>query len=156
MGLGNLYLNLAGREPNGIVQPSDAEKVLADIERGLLALRDKKTGETVVAHVYRGKDLFHGRRAVDAPDIVVGFKWGWRVSWQNCLGALDDDVVTDNKFRWSGDHCSVDPELVPGVLFSSLPLAPNAAPNVVDFAPSLLSLYGAQSADADGKSFFAK
>jgi predicted AlkP superfamily phosphohydrolase/phosphomutase len=156
MGLGNLYLNLEGREMLGIVKPADADKVLAEIERDLRALVDPKTGKTVVRSVTRGKTLFHGARAAEAPDLVVGFEWGYRVSWQNCLGRLDEDVITDNKFRWSGDHCSVDPSLVPGVLFSTLPLDAKATPNVLDFAPSLLSLYGAKPPDAEGKSFLAR
>jgi predicted AlkP superfamily phosphohydrolase/phosphomutase len=156
MGLGNLYLNLEGREPQGVVKPADAEGVLAQIERELLALTDPKTGKKVVRSVTRGKSLFHGARAAEAPDLVVGFEWGYRVSWQNCMGRLDEDVITDNKFRWSGDHCSVDPSLVPGVLFSTVPLDAKTPPNVVDFAPSLLSLYGAKPADAEGRSFLAR
>jgi hypothetical protein len=155
LGLGNLYLNLVGREPRGCVKPSDADAVLGEIERRLMELRDKD-GAKVVRHVYRGRDLFHGDREKEAPDLVVGFEWGYRVSWQNCLGAVDDDVITDNRFRWSGDHCSVDPELVPGILFSSLPLDKAAAPNVVDVVPSLLSVFGLTEAGLDGRSFLAR
>jgi predicted AlkP superfamily phosphohydrolase/phosphomutase len=155
MGLGNLYLNLKGREVLGTVDPKDADKVLDAIEAQLLALRDKD-GSKVVSHVYRGKDLYHGARAPEAPDIVVGFELGYRVSWQTALGSVDDDVITDNKFRWSGDHCSVDPALVPGILFSSLPLSQTATPNVADVNPSILSLYGLAGPQPDGKSFLAK
>jgi len=155
-GLGNLYLNLEGREPQGVVKRADADAVLSSIERDLLALVDPKTGKKVVRSATRGSKLFHGARVADAPDLVIGFEWGYRVSWQNCLGPLDEDVITDNKFRWSGDHCSVDPSLVPGVVFSTLRLDPNAKPDVVDFAPSLLSLYGATQPGADGKSFLAR
>lgn len=155
MGLGNLYLNLKGREVLGAVDPKDAENVLDAIEAQLLALRDKD-GSKVVAKVYRGKDLYHGGRASEAPDLVVGFESGYRVSWQTALGSIDDDVITDNTFRWSGDHCSVDPGHCPGILFSSLPLAETAAPSVVDVNPSVLSLYGLAGPDPDGKSFLAK
>lgn len=155
MGLGNLYLNLKGREVLGTVDPKDAAGVLDAIESKLLALRDKD-GSKVVAKVYRGKDLYHGARAGDAPDLVVGFEYGYRVSWQTALGSVDDDVLTDNTFRWSGDHCSVDPSLVPGILFSSMPLSGAAAPNVTDVNPSILSLYGLAGPAPDGRSFLAK
>jgi predicted AlkP superfamily phosphohydrolase/phosphomutase len=155
VGLGNLYLNLKGREPEGVVESADAEKVLAEIEGHLYALRDTD-GSKVVRRVYRGKDLYKGARAGEAPDLVIGFEWGYRVSWQNCLGAVDDDVITDNQFRWSGDHCSVDPDLVPGVLFSSVPLDPAAKPGVIDVAASVLSLYGVAAPSEDGKSFLAR
>ncbi len=155
MGLGNLYLNLKGREVLGAVDPKDADKVLDTIEAQLYALRDKD-GSKVVAKVYRGKDLYHGARAAEAPDIVVGFESGYRVSWQTALGSIDDDVITDNKFRWSGDHCSVDPSHCGGILFSSLPLSETATPGVVDVNPSVLSLYGLSGPDPDGRSFLAK
>jgi predicted AlkP superfamily phosphohydrolase/phosphomutase len=155
MGLGNIYLNRKGREPMGIVADADAEKVMLQIEAGLLALRDKD-GAKVVRHVYRGAKLYHGARAGEAPDLVVGFEWGYRVSWQTCLGGCEADVIADNPFRWSGDHCSVDPELVPGVLFSSMPLDPLAAPQVTDVMPTMLAVYGIPADGMDGRSLLAK
>ena len=50
----------------------------------------------------------------------------------------------------------MNPSLVPGVVFSTVRLAPTTPPDVVDFAPSLLSLYGAAPPVADGKSFLAR
>ena len=40
----------------------------------------------------------------------------------------------------SGDHC-LDPVLVPGVLFSNLPLAADD-PGIEDVAPTVLDLFG--------------
>ncbi len=48
--------------------------------------------------------------------------------------------MEDNTRRWSGDHC-VDPALVPGVLFSSLPLTAARA-SIVDVGPTVLDLFG--------------
>jgi predicted AlkP superfamily phosphohydrolase/phosphomutase len=155
MGLGNLYLNLAGREARGSVKPADTERVLAAIEKDLRALTDTD-GTKVVHEVYRGRDLYHGARAGEAPDLVVGFEWGWRVSWQSCLGAMESAVITDNSLRWSGDHCSVDPSLVPGVLFSTVPLDAAAKPKVPDVTPSVLSLFGLDRQGLDGRSFFRR
>ena len=154
-GLGNLSLNLAGREGDGCVQPAEAAKVLADIEAALYALRDKD-GTKVVRHVYRGKDIYRGARANEAPDLVVGFEKGYRVSWQCSLGAVDDDVITDNPFRWSGDHCSVDPELVAGILFASVPFDGAAKPQVADVGPSILGLFGLKRDGVDGRPLFGR
>ncbi len=158
MGLGNLYLNLEGREPGGIVTAGEADAVLASIRKGLLALRDTD-GTRVVRDVYLGSDLYSGARAADAPDLVVGFERGYRVSWQNCLGACDADVITDNTQPWSADHCSVDPSLVPGILFSSRPLRPfddGAGPGILDVAPSLFDLLGITRDDVEGTTFLAR
>lgn len=155
MGLGNLYLNLEGREPGGIVTPEETDALLGEIREKLLALEDTD-GTRVVREVYRGSDLYSGSRIADAPDLVVGFELGYRVSWQTCLGALDPDVIIDNTQRWSADHCSVDPSIVPGILFSSLPLRDGVAPGILDVAPSVFELLGVTRDDVEGASFLAR
>jgi len=154
MGLGNIFLNLKGREPSGIVDPADAPALIEEIRTKLLALRDDD-GTKVTREVYRGSDLYHGARVDEAPDMVAGFESGYRVSWQNCLGCLDADVITDNTQRWSADHCSVDPSIVPGILFSSLPIRDGAEPGILDVVPSLFELLGVERADLEGTSFLA-
>ena len=155
MGLGNIYLNLVGRQPRGYVPLQATEQVLADITRDLLEIRDKD-GTKVVRRVFRGSEIYHGGRADEAPDLVVGFESGYRVSWQTCLGGCDPELITDNTQRWSADHCSVDPDLVPGILFSSIPIVPEIEPSVLDVAPSVLSLFGVPPNDPDGRSFLTE
>jgi bisphosphoglycerate-independent phosphoglycerate mutase (AlkP superfamily) len=43
---------------------------------------------------------------------------------------------------WSGDHC-VDPEVVPGVIFSSLDYEAEK-PRITDLAPTILELLGVE------------
>ena len=139
VGLGGIFLNLQGREKHGSVAPGDADRVMQEIRKGLLALRDTD-GARVVREVYLGKDLYSGPAAARfAPDLVVGFERGYRVSWQTTLGGGAADVIEDNRFPWSGDHCSVDPSLVPGILLSSRPLRTEGA-SVLDVAPTVLDL----------------
>jgi predicted AlkP superfamily phosphohydrolase/phosphomutase len=154
MGLGNIYLSLQGREPSGIVPPERSQEVLDAIRKALLELKDED-GTKVVREVYYGADLYHGARVGEAPDLVVGFEWGYRVSWQTSLGALDDGVIIDNTLNWSGDHCSVDPSLVPGILFSSRALTPppDRLPEVRDVAATVLRRYGLSHDELDGRSF---
>jgi hypothetical protein len=53
---------------------------------------------------------------------------------------------------WSGDHCSNDPSLVPGVLFSNVHLAPGD-PGIADIYPTVLSLLGVPPVEGiDGRS----
>ncbi len=155
MGLGQIFLNLKGREGGGIVEPSEARALLARIRADLLELRDAD-GTRVVREVYYGSDLYRGARVLEAPDLVVGFERGYRVSWQTALGGTDADVITDNTQRWSGDHCSVDPSLVPGILYSSEPLAEGVAPSVLDVAPTVLHLLGVERADLEGRPVTAR
>ncbi len=156
VGLGGIYLNLKGREAKGSVDPKDADAVCAGIRMALLALRDDD-GAKVVHEVYLGKDLYHGpTAALFAPDLVVGFEKGYRVSWQTTLGGGGEKVIEDNLFPWSGDHCSVDPSLVPGVLLSDVRLRTEGA-GVMDVAPTVLDLFGVEPPPGwDGKSLLPK
>ncbi|MCB9832217.1 MAG: alkaline phosphatase family protein [Planctomycetes bacterium] len=140
LGLGRIYLNRAGREPAGIVGAEEADALIESIRGDLLALRDGD--RQVVASAGRG-DQLHAGEAIPggAAEIYVGFARGYRVSWQTCLGGADEPVIFVNDTAWSGDHCSVDPAEVPGVLFSDLPLVAGEA-RVVDIAATVLDWAG--------------
>ena len=118
LGLNGLYLNLAGRERNGIVQPGDRDKLVDEIATRLEALRDPRDGQRVVARAYRSRDVYHGAALESAPEIVVGWADGYRSSWQTALGALSPEAFEDNKDEWRGDHC-IAAELVPATFLSN-------------------------------------
>jgi len=156
MGIGGIYLNLKGREAKGSVDPKDVDAVCADIRKRLLELRDDD-GTRVVHEVYLGKDLYEGPTTAQyAPDLVVGFERGYRVSWQTTLAGGGEKVIEDNLFRWSGDHCSVDPSLVPGILLSNRKLDGKGA-TVLDIAPTVLDLFKVPAPpEWDGRSLLPK
>jgi predicted AlkP superfamily phosphohydrolase/phosphomutase len=139
LGLSGLYLNTRGREMGGTVDPNDAESLKDEIAAGLLALRDED-GRIPVSHIYRPASLYRGPYLDAAPDLFVGYSDGYRVSWESAVGKVTDSVIEDNPKAWSGDHC-VDPVLVPGVLFSNLPITANE-PGIEDIAPTILDLFG--------------
>ena len=62
------------------------------------------------------------------PDLIVTNRPAYRVSWQSSLGVPTENVFEDNRDVWSGDHCSLDPDLVRGVLFSSRPVPREPGP----------------------------
>jgi predicted AlkP superfamily phosphohydrolase/phosphomutase len=139
-GLGGLYLNVRGREAEGIVAPEDAEALGREIAAKLTHLMDD--GEVAIAHVYAASDIYKGPYLGAAPDLIVGYAAGYRASWDAAVGKVTALVFEDNKKAWCGDHC-VDPELVPGVLFSNRPIAA-ADPGIEDMAPTVLGLFGIQ------------
>ncbi len=118
LGLNGLYLNVAGRERNGIVQPGERVRLVEEIATRLEALRDPLNGQRVVARAYRARNVYHGAAVDSAPDIIVGWADGYRSSWQTALGALSRDVIEDNKDEWRGDHC-IAAELVPATFLSN-------------------------------------
>ena len=69
--VGQIYLNVIGREPFGCVRPGEEyERLRADIIRRLEMLRDPETSELVVETIYRREDIYHGDFLEQAPDIV--------------------------------------------------------------------------------------
>ncbi|MCD6291348.1 MAG: alkaline phosphatase family protein [Anaerolineae bacterium] len=72
---GNIILNLAGREPEGIVQPgAEAERLTDEIIERLYALRDPESGEPVVERVYRREEIYNGPMVPLAPDLLIRWK----------------------------------------------------------------------------------
>lgn len=140
LGLNGLYLNLAGRERDGIVSPEQRDALLEELRQKLLAVRDPQNGAPVIAEVYRTDEIYHGPFAAQAPDLIVGYHRDYRVSWAATLGDMDEDVISDNNSAWSADHC-VAAEQVPGVIFSNRPIL-RERPSLVDLAPTILKEFG--------------
>jgi predicted AlkP superfamily phosphohydrolase/phosphomutase len=153
MGLGNIYINLAGREGQGIVQPGEEyRQLLAEIRDRLEAYTDAETGEHPVAHVFTRDEAYGVYDPQLIPDLFPSNSRGYRVGWQDTLGIIAREVVEPNLDVWSGDHCSVYPPLVDGVLFSNQPLdAPD--PYMADVPATLLDLFDVEpSVELDGES----
>lgn len=157
LGLGNIYVNLYGREPQGIVQEGEEyEAVVKGIKDGLEALVDERTGEKPVTRVYRRDEIYNGFDPALIPDLRVANALNYRVSWQTTLGGVPPEVIEDNMKAWSADHCSNEPALVKGIFFSSRKIASKEDPRIWDLAPSILSLVGAPiPAGMDGKNLYA-
>ena len=67
---GNIWINLKGRQREGMVDPGEYERVREEIIRLLKELRDPQTGEHLVDRVFRREDLYHGEFLSGAPDII--------------------------------------------------------------------------------------
>jgi predicted AlkP superfamily phosphohydrolase/phosphomutase len=120
LGFGSLCLNIAGREQQGIVDPGEAGALAAELATRLTGLTDNAAAP--IAAVHRRETLYHGPVAGAAPDLVVGCRPPYRLAWTSVIGGTGGEVFTDNRQKWSGDHC-VEAAFVPGSLFSNLPLA---------------------------------
>jgi predicted AlkP superfamily phosphohydrolase/phosphomutase len=69
---GQIYINVRGREPAGVVAPGAEYHALCDeITEALYALVDPADGRPVVSAVYRGDQVFRGGRMESAPDLIV-------------------------------------------------------------------------------------
>jgi predicted AlkP superfamily phosphohydrolase/phosphomutase len=155
LGLGQIYLNLKGREVQGIVNPGEDEaQVKKEIRGMLLAKRDPEYDNArILDEVYDGKIIYHGNHMDQAPDLVVGMSDGYRISWQTCLGGAPLDELEFNDRLWSGDHCAYDPKTTVGIFFSNMEIE-NETPSILDIAPSVYKRFDiAIPEDVDGKPF---
>ncbi len=153
LGLGSLYINLMGRERQGIVMPgAEYEEVRRRIKEGLEALVDEKTGEKPVSRVWTREETYASGFAPNLiSDLRVGNNLNYRVSWQTSLGGVPPDLIEDNGKVWSGDHCSNDPDLVRGIFFCNRKIS-RPDPSMVDIMPTVLKVLGVPiPPEVDGK-----
>jgi len=118
IGLNSLYINVQGRERDGIVDPADREALAREIAVRLGQWTDEDTGEHIVTQPLVREDIYSGDQLDNAPDVVVGYGFGYRASWATTSGKIPDNLLEPNDNEWSGDHC-IDARLVPGVLLSN-------------------------------------
>ncbi len=152
LGLNGLYVNLKGREKNGIVEPGEKKALLDEIGAKLLEVRDPWDGQVAITKVYQSEEYYRDRGYLDiGPDMQIGYRKTVRGSNESALGALTAEWFSDNTNAWNGDHC-MDHEAVPGVLFTSRPLKKTAT-CLKDLAAAILAEYGIENfpASAAGK-----
>ena len=106
IGVNGLYINLQGREGQGVVAPADRERVMNEIKANFLETIDPKTGERAITKVYRREDVYSDAGYFDrAPDLIVGYaERDAQVADQSATGGIPPDVIVDNTDAWSGDR----------------------------------------------------
>ena len=154
LGLNGLYVNLRGREREGIVEPGAAANALIrELKEQLLSVRDPQGGLAVITRVDVASEVYQGPYSRSGPDLLVGYNRGYRAGWKTILGAFPAEILEDNLNPWSGDHC-MDSTLVPGVLLSNREIKAET-PALTDIAPTILAEFGiAKSKDMIGQSVF--
>jgi predicted AlkP superfamily phosphohydrolase/phosphomutase len=146
LGLGGIYINLQGREQQGIVDPAEAERLKAAIAAALAGFPDPERGQIAVRRVCTREQIYSGPYAAESPDLLVNFAAGYRVSWETALGGSPRGHFADNTKRWGGDHI-IDPLLAPGVLLMNRPFHGDSA-RLLDMAPTILNALGVPQGSA--------
>jgi predicted AlkP superfamily phosphohydrolase/phosphomutase len=146
MGLGEVYVNLEGREAHGVVKPgAEYDALKLELKQRLVAMQDPETAEYPVRRVLAREEVYRQFDPNMIPDLFVLNNDGYRVSWQTSLGGIPKNVLEPNKGVWSGDHCSVDPEIVKGIFFYNRRLTTDRAPYIADVYPTVLGLLGVKN-----------
>ncbi len=117
IGLNSLYLNLQGREGQGMISASQKTQTITKLRDELLQWKGHD-GSSVIQNVYTNEEAFSGPLAAYGPDLVLGYAPKYRASSETGLGGWGNKVIENNPDHWEADHC-IDAQAVPGVLFSN-------------------------------------
>src|SRR5215212_9103347 len=121
VGLNSIYLNVAGREGQGILSADQVENLLSEIQGRLLAWQDGEP-EAIIQKVRLKHETYSGPYTRFGPDLIVGYASGYRASAETGLGKVPAISLEANTDHWGADHC-MDAEVVPGVIFANRDLS---------------------------------
>lgn len=149
IGLSSVYLNLKGREAQGIVDPAEADALISEIAEKMLQVEYPETGEKVFSAIRTRKD-FSGVSMAHAPDIAPGYAVAYQSTKDTAKGSCPKDLFEPVTDKWSGEHAATDLDAVPGMLFTNRPLS-NDAPDIRDLGVTALACLGVTApADCEG------
>src|SRR5258705_5022857 len=153
LGLNGLYVNIRGREREGIVESAQADALLREIRQKLTDLRDPKDNSQVITRLDLASEVYQGPYARTGPDALVGYNRSYRAGWKTILGAFPPDILEDNANACSADHC-MDYTKVTGVLLSNRKIDAES-PALTDITPTILAEFGiAKTKEMMGQSVF--
>jgi len=133
---GGIRFNLRGREPEGILDPTEAAALTEALTGALLDLTDPVTGAKPIAAVYRREELYQGPWVDHAPDLIleprrndpdpnrnttIGYGFGSQVFTDS--GDLTGNHTLDGIFVAAGP---------------AIPAGPLSGAMLLDLAPTLL------------------
>ena len=141
-GTGAVRLNVAGRDPKGVVAPEDYNRVVDGIMRALRTFINVETGEPLVEDIVRTTDRYAGEFVSRMPDLLVTWNRSApiRVVRSPLYGTIRQDFYTNR----TGDH---RPEGLfyaagPGIISQTI----NQAVSPADFLPTIQALLGVPKA----------
>lgn len=139
IGLNSLYINLKGREGKGIVPVEQVEHLATEIKDKLLKWKGPDK-QPIFSRVSLRHEAFSGPLLHLGPDLMLGCPSGYRASSETGLGKWKETTIEENNDHWGADHC-IDPDVVPGVLFSSQGLKDFPNPSFRDIPPMVVGKY---------------
>jgi predicted AlkP superfamily phosphohydrolase/phosphomutase len=125
-------VNLAGREPDGVVDPADFEATRDKVREALDGFVDPDTGKKPMRRVLRREDVFTGRFAETAPDILL--EPAPLYSLTHARSMIEDADWLSGDHRMEGVLAAAGPRVAIGALAEPARL--------IDMAPTILAALG--------------
>lgn len=135
--VGQIYLNVAGREPHGIITEANYHQKRQEVVDALYNLKDDN-GRPLVTKVILREETYHGPYTSNGPDIhlvlddynVIAFP----------LFATDENIITNQIRGDSGCHRREGIFIAHGPAIRRRQSLPEA--NILDLAPTIMHLLG--------------
>ncbi|MDQ5815312.1 MAG: alkaline phosphatase family protein, partial [Actinomycetota bacterium] len=135
-------VNLKGREPGGIVEAKDYEKVRDEVAASLAEFRDPETGDAPISKIYRKEEVLSGEFLDIAPDLLLVPAPFYSLTHAKGMVEAADWLSGDH--RLEGVVVATGPEVTPG------PLSETA--ELIDLGPTSMAALGVPTAvPRDGK-----
>jgi predicted AlkP superfamily phosphohydrolase/phosphomutase len=144
-----LFLNVKGREPDGIIEPADYDRVRDELATRIEAITDPE-GVNIGSVAYRPEDIYQSVNNV-APDLIVYFgNLDWRSVGSLGLNAVytfrNDIGPDDANHAQEGMYIYYDP--------TARGLGHGSRRHLMDVAPTILDLMDVPiPGDMQGRSF---
>jgi predicted AlkP superfamily phosphohydrolase/phosphomutase len=135
--VGQIYLNVAGREPEGIVTPEDYEETREQVIAALRELRDRN-GRSLISQIIVREETYQGPYSKFGPDIHVVIDDYNMIAFP--MFATNNRVITDQIRGDSGCHRREGIFIAQGPAVRQGEVLPEA--NILDLAPTILALLG--------------
>jgi predicted AlkP superfamily phosphohydrolase/phosphomutase len=140
-----IYVNLQGREPNGVVPESEYDAVRDEIITRFKALRDPDDGGPVLDEIHKREDVMHGDQAASAPDLFPVCR---AHSFELSEGLYSPRIITDYRDLPRGFHHM---DGIFGVAGPGIEAKPGQKAHLYDMAPTALYLAGLKVPEMDGR-----
>jgi len=147
--LGSIYLNVKGREPEGIVEPGqEYEEVREEIIRLAERFTHPRTGEPLIGEIIKREDVYTGPYLDRAPDLILRPRDETNIFFG--LADFGSSTTVDTVYRYSGMHRDYGLLIMSGKGVNSGGSIDGAG--IEDLAPTILYAMGCPiPEDMDGK-----
>jgi len=163
----HLWINLKGREKDGVVDKRDYDSVMDAAIDALYSIRDPDDNSKVIKLAMKRRSWSRGRAEERFGDILLFFNYSYS-NWDGTAGSLKFDEITEDRLRneviekhdVAGHHTTYLPEDFRSefmnnsfTLFSGSQIrqGSRARPQLRDVAPTISYMVGMSApADADG------
>jgi predicted AlkP superfamily phosphohydrolase/phosphomutase len=147
--LGSIYLNVKGREPEGIIEPGrEYEEVREQIIELASRFADPRTGEPLIGEILKREDVYEGPYVERAPDLILRPRDDRNIFFG--LADFGSNITVDTVYRYSGMHRDYGLLVVSGKGVRKGGSVEGAA--IQDLAPTILYAMGCPvPQDMDGR-----